>query len=181
MSGENKLISPPGAPRTDWTDASDTSSPVFTLFVRILAPSGPTDTREQRERERERDRERGMASLIEAFRALPLASGLNFHNAFSARWWLSYAVTAYADDPYHVLVEATLFFIVIWLMLRPTYDPKKTETLSEQVCQSLFSHSLSRRLSPSSCLCRRISLFTWMLLVDVVGLHHTVSSQLLCV
>jgi serine palmitoyltransferase len=80
-----------------------------------------------------------MSSLIEAFRALPLAEGLNFHNALSPQWWLSYAVKAYADDPIHVLVESALFFIVIWLLFRPTYDPKQEDKLSEQEEDSLIA------------------------------------------
>jgi len=91
-----------------------------------------------------------MSSLIEAFRHLPLASGLSFQNALSPRWWAAYAVTAYEDDPYHVLIECSLFVLVIWLLLRPSYDAKAVDTLTKAEEDQLIAEWKPERLTPVS-------------------------------
>jgi len=90
-----------------------------------------------------------MASLIEAFKALPLASGFSFSTALSPKWWLSYAVKAYEDDPFHVLIEAALFFIVIWLIFRKPYDPKDDDKLTEQEEDELIAEWTPDPLTPA--------------------------------
>jgi len=91
-----------------------------------------------------------MSSLIEAFQHLPLAQGLSWRTAFSLDWWLGYLKTAYDEDPYHFLVEFSLLFVVIWLIFRKSYDPKKTDALTKSEEDELIAEWSPEPLCPVS-------------------------------
>jgi serine palmitoyltransferase len=59
-------------------------------------------------------------------------SGLTWENAFSLHYWLEYLLKMYEEDPNHVLVELFCIGIIIWLIVRPTYDPRKEAQLSKR-------------------------------------------------
>ena len=68
------------------------------------------------------------------FHYLPASwSAVSWSDVLSTRWWFAYLVKTYEADPYHVVIEAMLIVLVIWLLFRSSYDPKKKEVLTEKV------------------------------------------------
>jgi serine palmitoyltransferase len=63
----------------------------------------------------------------------PLQTGaqFTFSNLFSIEWWLQYALQSYHEQPTHVLIEVFCIAVIIYLIFRPTYDPRSQEKLTK--------------------------------------------------
>lgn len=75
-----------------------------------------------------------MSGLIDYLQNLPLPSEVSLQHVFSLHWWLEYLLKAYESDPGHVVIELLCFAVIIWLLLRQSYDPKEERKLTKKVC-----------------------------------------------
>jgi serine palmitoyltransferase len=70
-------------------------------------------------------------------------------NLFSIRWCLLYIVSAYDNEPGHVLMEISCILCILYLLFRRPYDPKKEEQLSDAEEAKLIEEWQPAPLAPT--------------------------------
>lgn len=63
---------------------------------------------------------------------------INWDDVCSFRWWLQNLMQTFESNPEHVVVEFSLLVLVLWLLFRTSYDPKKSEKLSAKEEEELI-------------------------------------------
>lgn len=56
----------------------------------------------------------------------------DFVNFLSLKWWVQYGLDAYEQEPGHVFLEVSCVLIILFLLLRPSYDPPEPLTRKEE-------------------------------------------------
>lgn len=68
---------------------------------------------------------------------------------FSIRWWLEHLLNSYEEDPIHVMVETLCIAVIIFLLFQKSYDPKKTEKLTQREEEDLIDSWTPLPLCPN--------------------------------
>lgn len=78
------------------------------------------------------------SSLLEV-----VVSPFSMDKLFNLQWWLEYVVTLIERDPGHIAIELLCGALIIYLLLKKSYDPSKAEKKLTKEVGAFFFGSLS--------------------------------------